>query len=85
LPPDSIWFRKSNFFTLAVELANHIQSLPENLRERLVSLETNIMENKNNSDSEYSKYYLYMYQATQGRTARVTRAEFFKRDVLGLH
>ena len=84
LPVDSIWFRKSNFFTLVVELAIHIRNLPHNLAERLNLLERNILENKTNSDSPYSKYYSYMYQATHGRAARVTRAEFFQKDVLGI-
>jgi hypothetical protein len=79
---DSIWFRKSNFFTLVVELAFSIGKLPENLRERLDALEANILENKNNSESPYSKYYSYMYQATHGRAARVTRGEFFENEVI---
>lgn len=83
LPPDSIWFRKSNFFTLVVEMATHFDSLPEDLRRRLDTLEANILANKTNGESEYSRYYSYMYQATHGRSARVTRSQFFRRDVLG--
>ena len=84
LPMDSIWLRKSNFFTLTVEVANHLNQLPADFRERLEALEGNIMANKINSDSEYSKYYSYMYQATHGRSARVIRAGFFRRDALGI-
>lgn len=78
---DSIWFRKSNFFTLIVELATHIDNLPGDLRDRLLKLEENILKNKNNSESDFSKYYSYMYQATHGRTARVVRSEFFSKYV----
>lgn len=84
LPVDSIWFRKSNFFTLTVEIASHLHNLPADFQQRLEALEGNIMANKTNSNSEYSKYYSYMYQATHGRAARVTRAGFFRRDVLGI-
>ena len=82
LPNDSMWFRKSNFFTLIVEIAQNIDKLPENLREKLLELEKNIMDNKNNTNSEFSQYYSYMYQATHGRTARVTRGNFFKKYCL---
>ncbi len=79
---DSIWFRKSNFFTLVVEMASNINKLPDDFGERLISLERNILKNKNDSKSPYSKYYSYMYQATHGRAARVTRSEFFKNEVI---
>jgi hypothetical protein len=82
LEPDSIWFRKSNFFTLVVEIGLNIENLPQNLRERLDVLEANILSNKNDSTSPYSRYYSYMYQATHGRTARVTRSDFFVREVI---
>lgn len=81
LPVDSIWYRKSNFFTLVVEIARHIKQLPNDLRLRLDSLEESILNNKNNSHSDFSRYYSYMYQATHGRTARVTRAEFFEKYI----
>ncbi len=83
LPFDSMWFRKSNFFTLIVEIAKHItDGLPHNFGDRLIALEDNVMENKMNSESEYCKYYSYMYQATHGRSARVVRGEFFQRDCI---
>jgi hypothetical protein len=83
LPADSIWFRKSNFFTLVVEIGFHINEIPHDLKERLSALEETILDNKNNSQSEFHKYYAYMYQATHGRAARVTRTEFFKKYVWG--
>jgi Protein of unknown function DUF262 len=82
LPVDSMWFRKSNFFTLVVEIAKHIDKLPSDFRNRLLTLENNVMENKMNADSEFYRFYSYMYQATHGRTARVTRGEFIEKFCL---
>lgn len=82
LPFDSMWFRKSNFFTLVVETARHIDKLPKDFKDRLLALENDVMANRTNSDSEYYKYYSYMYQATHGRAARVVRAEFFEKYCL---
>ena len=84
LEADSIWFRKSNFFTLVVELARNLVVVPQDVKERLVTMEDNITQNKNNPKSEYSEYYAYMYQATHGRKARVTRSTYFLRDILGI-
>lgn len=82
LPFDSMWFRKSNFFTLVVETAKHVDKLPASFRDRLLSLEENVMANRFNTDSEFYRYYSYMYQATHGRAARVVRGEFFERFCL---
>lgn len=84
LPMDSIWFRKSNFFTLVVELALHLDRCPKDLKQKLEQLGANILDSKANSNSNYSEYYSYMYQATHARKARVTRANFFRKDVLGI-
>jgi hypothetical protein len=80
LPVDSMWFRKSNFFTLVVEIAKRIDSLPDDLGQRLLALEENVLGNRHNTDSEFYNYYSYMYQATHGRKARVVRASFVVRD-----
>jgi hypothetical protein len=82
LPFDSMWFRKSNFFTLVVEIAKSIDALPDTFRDRLLKLEEMVMANRFNTDSEFYRYYSYMYQATHGRAARVVRAEFFQRYCL---
>ena len=82
LPSDSIWFRKSNFFTLVVEIAIHIDDLPPNLDDRLTYLEDNIMTNRGKLDNEFGQYYSYMYQATHGRKARVVRGDVFRRNIL---
>ena len=79
LPVDSMWFRKSNFFTLVVETAKHIEKRPKDFRDRLLKLESQVMANRMNTDSDFYTYYSYMYQATHGRAARVTRGEFFEK------
>lgn len=81
LPPDSIWFRKSNFFTAVVEIAKHIDLLPEDIKDRLVDLDAKIIGNKQNSANEFGKYYQYMYQGTNQRKARVIRSQLFCREV----
>ncbi|MHC2666977.1 DUF262 domain-containing protein [Bradyrhizobium diazoefficiens] len=82
LPVDSMWFRKSNFFTLVVEIANHIGGLPNDLSQKLLALEEKVMANRSDTNSEFYRYYSYMYQATHGRQARVVRAEFFQKYCL---
>lgn len=79
LPYDSMWLRKSNFFTLVTEIAFNIQHIPKDLKTRLIELENNVMDSKTNTDSTFADYYSYMYQATNGRKARVVRGEFFKK------
>lgn len=82
LPFDSMWFRKSNFFTLVVEVASHINELPADFRSKLISLENEVMSHKSDANSEFYRYYQYMYQATHGRSARVVRAEFLNKYCL---
>ena len=48
-----------------------------------LELEDKVMENRRNTQSPYSRYYSYMYQATHARKARVVRGAFFERDVIG--
>jgi hypothetical protein len=83
LPADSIWFRKSNFFTLVVETAKHIDNIPLDMRSRLIVLDENIIANKRNSANEYGKYYQYMYQGTNQRKARVIRSDLFSKEIFG--
>lgn len=82
LPVDSIWFRKSNFFTLVVELNWGKHNAPADLRDRLLELEGSILMNKGSNENEFGRYYAYMYSATAGRKARVTRAQVFRKYVL---
>ncbi|WP_110692569.1 DUF262 domain-containing protein [Salinicola halophyticus] len=79
LPKDSMWFRKSNFFTLVVEISLNGKYLKNNFRKRLDELEEKVMSNKNNSGNEFGEYYSYMYQGTNNRKARVTRARLFRK------
>ena len=79
LPIDSMWFRKSNFFTLVVEMAQNIDGIPNDFKERLLVLEENVIENKMNTDSEFYEYYSYMYQGTHARKARVVRGNFINK------
>ena len=82
LPVDSMWFRKSNFFTLVVEVASNIEKLPKDLPKKLLVLEENVMANRVDTNSEFYRYYSYMYQATHRRQARVVRSEFFQKYCL---
>ncbi|WP_312753403.1 DUF262 domain-containing protein [Rummeliibacillus suwonensis] len=83
---DSIWLRKSNYFTLFVELYNRYELLDmDSLKVKLLEFEKNILENKNTGKetNDYSKYYAYMYSGTNSRQARVVRAELLRMYVLG--
>jgi len=81
LPLDSIWFRKSNFFTLVIELLTAI-SLPADLKDRLMKLEESVLKDKHNPESEFGTYFSYMYQGTNNRKSRIVRAETFRKHVL---
>lgn len=78
---DSIWFRKSNFFTLIVELCS-VDEPPKELKDRLERFEENIMQNKHTKNNEFGIYYGYMYAGTNNRKSRVTRSEIFKAQVM---
>lgn len=78
---DSIWFRKSNFFTLVIELAK-ADKMPSNLKERLECLENYVMRDKHKPETEFGRYFSYMYQGTNNRKARIIRAETFIKHVL---
>jgi hypothetical protein len=82
LPVDSIWFRKSNFFTLVVELSKNIQNIPSDLKEKLLALENAILRDKNDKTTAFGIYYGYMYSGTAGRKARVERGDIFTQQVL---
>lgn len=86
LAPDSIWFRKSNMFTLAVELLMSVEcSQNINIKNELLELEKNILKNKGFSkdDNDYAKYYSYMYTGTNSRQARVIRGNIFRKYIFG--
>ncbi len=78
---DSIWFRKSNFFTLVIEVCMN-QEMPNDFKNRLLHFEDKVLANKNSKNNDYGVYYSYMYAGTNNRIARVTRAELFKKYML---
>jgi hypothetical protein len=83
LPADSIWFRKSNFFTMVVEFATHEAVLPEDVVARLQALDESILGAKLHPNTEFGRYYGYMYSGTTGRKARIARAEVFNKHIFG--
>ncbi len=80
IPDDSIWYRKSNFFTLLMELLWE-NNIPTNFKEKLLAFENNIIQNKGNRDNDFGNYYSYMYTGTNNRTARVERGRIFKENI----
>ncbi|MBL7800994.1 MAG: DUF262 domain-containing protein [Chitinophagales bacterium] len=83
LKDDSIWFRKSNFFTIVVELFFHDTRVAD-LLPNLVEFEKVVLENKNEDKqtNEFSLYYSNMYSGTNSRQARVIRSELFRKYVI---
>lgn len=82
LEVDSIWFRKSCFFTLVIELCN-ANSIPDNIVSRLNDFGYKVLESKGRNEDDYATFYHYMYSGTNDRKARVTRADIFKKYILG--
>lgn len=86
LEPDSIWFRKSSFFTLVVELIKYkehngfvpnVFSLSKMLQEFDNQLYIN--RNKDINANEFAEYYYYTFQGTTGRKGRNVRAELLRK------
>lgn len=84
LEADSIWYRKSNFFTLVIELAKARNLDYPKIKRKLLELEKNVLENKYKprDENEFSTYYAYMYTGTNSRQARVIRSEIFTNNIL---
>lgn len=78
---DSIWFRKSCFFTLVVELCN-VDSLPANIVERLNQFDNNVLVSKNKKETDYGMFYHAMYSGTNDRKSRIIRSENFRKYIL---
>ena len=81
LQPSSMWFRKSNFYTLCVELL-FADNIPNNILDKITSFEQNVIGNKENIDSDFGKYYAAMYTGTNSRTHRIERGIIFEKYVL---
>jgi hypothetical protein len=79
LESDSMWFRKSNYFTLLCELLWSDKKIEE-LIDELNEFEINVMQNKkgNTLENPFALYYANMYAGTNSRNARVRRAEILK-------
>lgn len=85
LADDSIWFRKSNFFTIVVE--SYFNKLNINdIYQKLVEFEQLVLTSKNQDkrENEYSLYYSNMYTGTNSRQARVIRSTLFRKYILGI-
>ncbi|WP_375103256.1 DUF262 domain-containing protein [Paenibacillus sp. RS8] len=86
LKSESIWYRKSNYFTLFVELYNRDLTGYDmkTIHDKLVTFENNVLENRNlgREENDFSKYYAYMYSGTASRQARVVRGEILSKYVL---
>lgn len=83
LSDDSIWFRKSNFLTIVVELFFHKVKVADVL-EKLNAFEVIILQSKNEDkqSNEFALYYSNMYSGTNSRQARVIRSELFRKHIL---
>lgn len=83
-PNESIWNRKSNYFTLFIELYYSENKKVNIIKEKLKNFEREVIQNKteDKEKNEYAKYYSYMYAGTNSRQARITRSNLFKKYVL---
>jgi len=88
LPPDTIWNKRSSFFTLVVELIKLKQEyddLPniEALKDALLNLENELNNNKHEDikKNEYAQYYYYTHQGTTGRKGRHVRGKLLQRHI----
>jgi len=84
LEDDSIWYRKSNFFTLVVEICRIDNPNFSLLKPKLIDLERNVLVNKYTpkGENDFSTYYGYMYTGTNSRQARVVRSEIFQKYIV---
>ncbi|MGK7897019.1 MAG: DUF262 domain-containing protein [Xenococcus sp. (in: cyanobacteria)] len=80
LPIESIWFIKSNFFTLVLEIAKNIDNIPDDFRDLLITLEKNILNDKQ-KDNDFGLYYGYISAGTNHRKSRVERAKLFNQYI----
>jgi hypothetical protein len=81
----SMWFNKSNFYTMLAELIFNEGHLPEAdvIKSKLESFEKLVKENKD-KENDYGVYYSYMYTGTNKRAERVGRGKLFQKYVLDI-
>jgi len=85
LKGDSIWLRKSNFFTVIVEFYKAEKFVIDNdLLKKMNSFEEEVLANKNGNrkDNEFASYYSRMYAGTTNRESRVIRGDLFRKHVI---
>jgi hypothetical protein len=84
LEPDSIWYRKSNFFTIVTELCLLGNPDFESIKPKLLDFEKNVLDNKYTprDKNDFATYYGYMYTGTNSRQARVVRGDLFKKYII---
>jgi len=82
LETDSMWYRKSNYFTLICELMWSQKQVSE-LVDELSAFEKNVMANKtaDKNQNQFALYYANMYTGTNSRNARVRRSEVLRANV----
>jgi len=82
LESDSMWYRKSNYFTLLCELMWSRKPIYD-LIEELEEFESNVFEYKDadKNENDFARYYANMYSGTNSRTARVRRGEILNKYV----
>ncbi|WP_431689337.1 DUF262 domain-containing protein [Hahella sp. NBU794] len=78
---DSIWFRKSCFFTLVVELCL-AGNIPPDFTRRLNDFDEEVLKSKNMKETDHGLFYHSMYSGTNDRKARVNRSELFRKYML---
>ncbi|UII81592.1 DUF262 domain-containing protein [Flagellimonas sp. CMM7] len=82
---DSMWWRKTSFFTLIIELIKLQREELEfiDLKMTLENLENEILSNKSNDpeSNSYAKFYKYIFQGTSGRTGRLARASVLENEL----
>jgi hypothetical protein len=84
LPIDSVWFRKSCFFTLVIETAKNIKKIPSDFKEKLVAFDQNFLAQKNNTEGDYAVFRSYVYAGTTSRKARIERANIFNKIIFNV-
>lgn len=76
----SMWLKKSNIYTLIIELIrlnNQYKLDADILRPIIEEFEQNVLSNKNNdkSSNDFAKYYYYSLQGTASKTSRIERGK----------
>lgn len=87
LSQDSLWMRKSCYFTLFIEIYKSFEKIEkkaESLKLELEKMEEQVESNKNKDaeKNKYAKFYSYIYTGTNSRKARVERGNFIYSEVI---